>query len=126
DTRGSSEMMTRVGWRSATGGRVTSRGDAWLEVKSALVQREEALGAVDEIGQHHEAAIGGLLRERLPALLATVGADEELESAIGQRLHARILHGRDRVIDEVEVDASATIERGAAEAQRGLAIGMIR
>src|SRR5262249_47519695 len=47
DTRGSSEMTTRVGWRSATGYRVTARGGATLFVDAPLVQREEALGAVD-------------------------------------------------------------------------------
>src|SRR5262249_29339106 len=96
DTRGSSEMTTRVGWRSATGCRVTSRGDATLGVDAALVQREKALGAVDEVGQHDEATIGRLLGERLTALLAPVGADEQLESALGQPLHARIFDRGDR------------------------------
>src|SRR5262245_26312177 len=125
DTRGSSEMTTRVGWRSATGCRVTSRGDATLGVDAALVQREKALGAVDEVGQHDEATIGRLLGERLPALLATVGAGEQLESALGQRLHARILDRRDCVVDQIEVDTGATIERHAAQAERRLEIGMI-
>src|SRR5262245_51492975 len=123
DARGSSEMMTRVGWRSATGCRLTSRGETGAG--AALVQREEALGAVDEVGQHHEAAVGGLLGERLPALLTPVRAHEQLQSTLGQGLDSWILHGRDRVIDEVQVHARPTIERGAAEAQRGLEIGVI-
>src|SRR5215510_1386085 len=84
ETRGSSEITTRTGCRAAT-----------------LVEREEAIGRVDDIGQHDEAAVGRLVGQRQAALLAAVGADEELRASVGQRGHARILHGADAVVDQV-------------------------
>src|SRR5712692_7848139 len=124
EMRGTSEMMTTVGWRSATVGRVNSLGGGcWLG--PALVQRQEPFGAVDEVGQHHEAAVGGLVGERLPALLATVRAHEELQAAPGQRLHPWILDRGDGVVDEVEVYVRATVQRGPAQSEGGLEVGVI-
>src|SRR6266508_379977 len=124
ETRGSSEMMTTVGWRSATGGRVTSRGGGCAS-GPALVERQEPFGAVDQVGQHHEAAVGGLLGERPPALLATVRAHEELQAAPRQRLHPRIVDRRHCVVDEVEVDLRPAVQRDPAEADGGVEVGVI-
>src|SRR3972149_4322219 len=70
DRRGSSEMVTRTEWSPAP----------------RLIEGQEALGAVDDVGEHHEAAVGGALGERQPALLAAVGAYERLGPALGQFL----------------------------------------
>src|SRR5688572_15562376 len=61
DTRGSSEISTSTGRPSGT----------------RSVQRDEAIGADDDVGEHDQAAVGGALREREPALLAAEGAHEE-------------------------------------------------
>src|SRR6266545_5544529 len=108
ETRGSSEIRTRTGCRAAT-----------------LVEREETVGGVDDVGQHHEAAVGGLVRQRLAALLAAVGADEELGAAIGQGLHARIFHAGHAVVDQVEVHLGAAVERHAADPDDRVEVGML-
>src|SRR6266581_3409168 len=109
ETRGSSEMRTRTGCRAAT-----------------LVERDEAIGGVDDVGQHHEAAVGGLVGQRLAALLAPVGADEQLGAPIGQGLHARIFHAGHAVVDQVEIHLGAALERRATEADGGVEVGMPR
>src|SRR5712692_3621382 len=114
DARGSSEMMISVGCPLVT------RGPA------ALVQGDEAFRAVDQVGQHHEAAVGGLVGERQPTLLAAVGAHEQLEAAAGQGLQPRVLDGRHGVVDEVEVDVRAAIERRSREAERRFEVGVLR
>src|SRR6266481_5622764 len=108
ETRGSSELRTRTGCRAAT-----------------LVEREEAIGRVDDIGQHDEAAVGRLVRQRQAALLAAVGADEELRASVGQRRHARVLHGADAVVDQVEVNLGAAVQRRAAESDGRVQVGML-
>ena len=55
ETRGSSEIRTRTGCRAAT-----------------LVEREEAVGGVDDVRQHDEAAVGGLVGQRLAVIAIPV------------------------------------------------------
>src|SRR2546430_3246726 len=74
DVRGSLAMSTRTGQPDTS------------------VQRDEAVGAVDDIGQHDETAVrhvGGIL-QRNAALLAAVRAGEELDPAGGQRAQPTI------------------------------------
>src|SRR5262249_38871938 len=87
--RGSWVIRTRTG-SSATTGR--------------SVERDEALGGVDQVGQHHEPAVGHAVRvfERDAALLAAVGAHEEPGAAIGQRAHARVVERTNAVVDQVK------------------------
>src|SRR5688572_13122177 len=110
ERRGSAEIRTRTG-SSLTG---------WAR----SVQRDEAIGAVDEVGEHHQAAVRDAIGvvERDAPLLAAVRADEQLRAARGQRLDARILERAHAVVDEVEVDAGAARERGSGQTQRGLEV----
>src|SRR6267143_6004654 len=96
--RGSWVMRTRTG-SSAT----TTRS----------VERDEALGRVDQVGQHHEAAVGHAVGvvEREAALLAAIRAHEQLGAAVGQRAHARIVERTHAVVDQVEIEIGATRAR---------------
>src|SRR5881296_4716463 len=107
--RGSWVMRTKTG-SSAT----TSRS----------VQRDEALGRVDQVGQHHEAAVRHAVRvvERDAALLAAVRAHEQLGAAVGQRAHARVVERAHAVVDEVEIEVGAARERGLRQADGGVEI----
>src|SRR3989442_358947 len=98
ESRGSSEIRTSTGWRAAT-----------------LVEGKEAVGRVDDVGENHETAVGGLVGEGEPALLAAVGAHEELGAALGQALDASVLHTGHAVVDQIQVHLGAAVERGAAE-----------
>src|SRR5262245_6101292 len=109
DARGSSEMTTSTGRPSAT----------------ASVQGDEAVGAADHVGEHHEAAVGGAVRQGKTPLLAAVGAHEEAGAALRESLHARVLHGGHAVVDEVEVHLRAAIERGVPEPERGSEVGVL-
>src|SRR5215813_12091463 len=77
DVRGSLAMSTRTGEPDTS------------------VQRDEAVGAVDEIGQHDEPAVrhvGGVF-QRNAALLTSVRAGEQLDAARGQRAQPTIGQG---------------------------------
>src|SRR4029450_2916233 len=87
ETRGSSEMTTRTGWRSAM----------------PSVQREEAIGAVDHVGEHDQATVGGEIGQGKPALLAAVGAHEETRAPLAQRLDTPVLDGGHPIVDQVEI-----------------------
>src|SRR5882762_263873 len=107
--RGSWVMRTRTG-SSAT----TTRS----------IESDEALGRVDQIGEHHEAAVGHAVGvvEREPALLAAVGAHEQLGAAVGQRAHARIVERTHAVVDQVEIEIGAARERGLGQTDGGVEI----
>src|SRR2546425_1025186 len=107
--RGSWVMRTRTG-SSAT----TTRS----------VESDEALGRVDQIREHHEAAVGHAVRvvERDAPLLAAVRAHEELGAAIGQRAHARVVERAHAVVDQVEVEIGAAREGGLRETDGGVEI----
>ncbi len=49
---------------------------------------------------------------------------KSLRPRCGQGLHAGILDGRDGVVDQVEVHVGAAVERGPAEAEGRLEIGV--
>src|SRR5882724_7260509 len=85
------------------------------------VESDEALGRVDQIGEHHEAAVGHTVGvvERDTALLAAVRAHEELGAAIGQRAHARIVERAHAVVDQVEVEIGAAREGGLRQTEGG-------
>jgi hypothetical protein len=57
------------------------------------VQREEAIGAVDHVGEHNQATVGGEIGQRPPTLLAAVGAHEQPRPALAERLDTPILDG---------------------------------
>ena len=78
------------------------------------VQRDEAIGAVDHVGEHDQAAVGRTVGQRQAALLAAVGADEEPRAAVAERLHARVFDGGHAVVDQVEIHLAATVERRVA------------
>src|SRR5262249_9955444 len=107
--RGSWVIRTRTG-SSATTGR--------------SVERDEALGGVDQVGQHHEPAVGHAVRvfERDAALLAAVGAHEEPRAAIGQRAHARVVESTSPVFYQLKVKLCAARERGLRESEGCLEI----
>src|SRR6185503_1615226 len=102
--RGSAAIRTSTGASAATWGR--------------SVQRDEAIGAVDEIGQHHEAAVADslVLGERDAALLAAIGAHEEPRAPRGERLHAWIVEEADALVDQVEVQICAGVQGGFRQA----------
>src|SRR5205807_2949947 len=66
DDRGSQAITTRTGCGSGTG--------------VGSVEGDEAIGAVDQVGQHHQAAVGDAVgvAQRHPTLLAAVRAHEQL------------------------------------------------
>src|SRR5262249_8132242 len=107
ETRGSSEMITRTGCRSAM----------------PSVEREEAVGPVDHIGEHDEAAVGCRVGEGQATLLAAVGAHEESCSALAQGEDAAVVDGGHPVVDEVEIHVVATVERRRGEPQRRREVG---
>src|SRR5688500_12415055 len=95
DTRGSHEMRMKTGCSGSTGER--------------SVQRDEAIRAVDQVREHHEAAVrhGVGLAERHVALLAAVGAHEELGAAPGEPLDPRVIERAHAVVDQVEIEIGA-------------------
>ena len=102
-------MMTRTGWRSAM----------------PSVQRDEAIGAVDHVGQDDQAAIGREVGEGQAALLAAVGAHEQSRPALAERLDALVLDGGHPVVDQVEIHLAATVEGRRGESQRRGEVGMV-
>src|SRR5262249_59732445 len=98
ETRGSSEMTTRTGWPA-----------------TRSVERQEPVGAVDDVGQDDQAAVGGAVGQRQPSLLAPVRAYEELEAAGGEGLEALVLDSGHRVVDQVQVDVGPAVERRPAQ-----------
>src|SRR5215510_9134422 len=110
DTRGSSEMRTSTGW--------------WSAMPS--VERDEAIGAVDHVGQNDQPAVGRQVGQGQAALLASVGADEEARPPAAERLDALVLDGRHAVVDQVEIHLVATVERRRGESQCRGEVGMIR
>src|SRR5207244_7144051 len=114
EVRGSAAMRTTTGASSTTGGR------------SHSVQRDEAVSAVDQIGQHDQAAVtdGGIVLERNAALLAAVGAHEELGAPAGQGAQPSVTECLHAVVDEVEIEIGPARERGVAEPEGGLQLGM--
>src|SRR5262245_56039799 len=114
DVRGSHAITTRTGWSSSairTGG---------------SVQRNEAIGAVDQVGQHHQAAVGDPVgvAQGQATLLTAVRAHEDLGAAVGQRADARIVERAHAVVDQVEVQLGAARQRRVGESDRGLEITM--
>ena len=112
DSRGSTEIKTRTGSAFDTSG-----------VRS--VQRDEAIGAVDDVGQHDEAAVRQLLgvAERDTAFLEAERSDEQLGAAIGEGGDAWVVERAHAVVDQVEIDIAAAGERGFGQTDRGLQIG---
>src|SRR5215510_1812266 len=109
DVRGSLAMSTRTGEPDTS------------------VQRDEAVGAVDEIGQHDEPAVrhvGGVF-QRNAALLTSVRAGEQLDAARGQRAQPTIGQGAHTVVDEIEVHVGTALERGIGEADCGGEVWML-
>src|SRR5882762_4120347 len=110
--------VARGSWvmRTRTGSSATERGDS--------VESDEALGRVDEVGQHYEAAVGHAVRmvERETALLAAVRAHEQLGAAVGQGAHARIVERTHAVVDQVEIEIGAARERGLRQTDGGVEI----
>src|SRR5438067_2247526 len=102
DARGSVEIRTMTGGLAVT----------------ESVERDEPIGGVDQIGQDDEAAVrhGVRVAQRDTPLLAAVGADEQLRAALRQRADARILERAHPVVDEVQIQISPVVERGAREA----------
>src|SRR2546425_3536879 len=98
EARGSSEIRTTTGRLSATGS----------------VERDESVRAVDEVRQHDQTAVRDDIgvAQRDAALLAAVGADEQLRAARRQRVNSRIVQRADAGVDEVEVQLDAAGERG--------------
>src|SRR5581483_6857958 len=113
ERRGSAEMSTRTG-----------SGPATSAPRGTLVQGDEAVGAVDDVRQHHQAAVRevGRVLQGDAALLAAVGAHEEPGAAAGQRPDARVVQGPDAVVDEVEVEVGAPVERRPGQAQGRLEV----
>src|SRR5215470_4556876 len=111
DARGSVEISTMTGGLAATGS----------------VERDEPIGGVDQIRQDDEAAVrhGVRVAQRDAALLAAVGAHEELRAALGQGADARVVERGDPVVDEVQVEIRAAVERRARESHDRLEIGML-
>src|SRR5262245_52077596 len=115
DVRGSHAITTRTGWSSSairTGG---------------SVQRDEAIGPVDQVRQHHETAVGDPIgvAQRQAALLTAVRAHEELRAAVGQRADARIVERAHAVIDQVEIQLGAAGQSRVGESDRRFQIAML-
>src|SRR5258705_2022528 len=111
DTRGSVEMSTMTGGLAIT----------------ESVERDEPVGGVDQVGQDDEAAVGhgvGVAQRDTP-LLAAVGAHEQLGAALRQGANTRIVQRGDSVVDEVQIEIRATLERGARETDDRLEVRMI-
>src|SRR2546425_351756 len=116
-TRGSHEMSTRTGCSSDTR---PARPDK-------LIQGDEAIGPVDDVRQHDQAAVGevGRVLQRDPTLLASVGAYEELGAAPGQPADAGVVERPDAVVDEVKVQAGASVQGRLGQPHRGPEVRMI-
>src|SRR5438876_1533029 len=109
DVRGSLAMSTRTGEPDTS------------------VQCDEAVGAVDDIGQHDEAAVrhvGGVFQGDA-TLLAAVGAGEQLDAARGQRAQTAIGERAHAVVDQIQVHVGAAVERGLGEAECGGEVRML-
>src|SRR5205823_5786000 len=100
----------------------TTTGSSATTVRS--VERDEALGGVDQVGEHHEAAVRHQVRmvEGDAALLTAVRAHEQLRAALGQRAHARVVERAHAVIDQIEVEVGAACECGLRQADGGVEI----
>src|SRR5258705_6721924 len=111
EARGSSEIRTTTGRLSTTGS----------------VERDESVRAVDEGGQHEQTAVRDRIgvAQRDAALLAAVGADEQLRAARRQHVNSRIVQRADAVVDEVEVQLDAVVEGGVRQADRRREVGML-
>src|SRR5256886_5671904 len=111
EARGSSPISTSTGWLSYTGS----------------VERDEAIGAVDQVGEHDQAAVREAVRiaQRDPALLAAVRAHEQLRAALGQGPDARIVERADALVDEIEVYGGAPVECRLGQPDRGLEVSML-
>src|SRR4029450_4482654 len=114
ETRGSHAITTRTGWSSAI-------------QAGRSVQRDEAIGAVDQVRQHHETAVGDpvAIAQRQPALLAAVRAPQDPGAAIGQAPDARIVERPDAVVDQIEIQLRAPRERCIGQSEGGLEIAML-
>src|SRR5262245_52608609 len=115
EVRGSHAITTRTGWSSSairTGG---------------SVQRDETIRAVDQVGQHHQAAVGDPVgvAQGQAALLTAVRAHEELGAAIGQRADARIVERAHAIVDQVEVQLRAAGQGRVRESDRRLEVAVV-
>jgi len=90
-----------------------------------LVEGDEPLAAVDQVRQHHQAAVGRLVGDRQTASLAAVGADEELGAPATQLQDPLVVDVGHAVVHEVQVEVGAALERGAAEPQAGVEIRVL-
>jgi hypothetical protein len=115
EERGSHAITTRTGWSSSA---IRAGG---------AVQRDEAIGAVDQVRQHDQTAVGDAVgvAQRQSALLAAVRAYEDLGAAIGQRPDAWVVEDAHTVVDQVEVELSAARQCGVRQAEGGLEIAML-
>src|SRR6267143_772219 len=117
DERGSDEIKTTTGGSS----------DTDPAPPDTSGERDEAVGAVDQIGQHHEVAVGNAIRilEGNAPLLAAVGAHEEPRTVVGQLADARVVERADPVVDEIEIELGAAVERRAREPHGGLEVRVL-
>src|SRR2546430_4080791 len=108
EARGSSPISTSTGWLSSTG----------------PVERDEAIGAVDQVGHHDQPAVREPVRiaQRHPVLLAAVRAHEQLRAALGQGTDTRLVERADALVGEVEGHGGAPVERRLGVPDRGLAV----
>src|SRR5437667_8038716 len=111
EARGSSPISTSTGWLSSTGS----------------VERDEAIGTVDQVGEHDQTTVGEAVRvaQRDAALLASIRAHEQLGSPFGQGADARVVERAHALVDEVDVDVGASVERRLREPDGGLEVGVL-
>src|SRR5256885_1216946 len=108
EARGSTEITTTTGELSTT----------------ESVERDETIGRVDQVGQHDQTAVGHAVRvaQGDPALLTAVGAHEQLRAALGQRADARVVERADPVVDEVQIELRAAVQRRLGQPHGGLEV----
>src|SRR5262249_37666372 len=126
-----SPATTPTPMRMASKARWNVRGSLAMSTRTGepdtSVQRDEAVGAVDEIGQHDEPAVrhvGGVFQGNA-ALLTTIRAGEELGAARGQRPQPTIGQGAHTVVDEIEVHVGTALERGLGKTDCGGEVRML-